>query len=223
MEDKEIFEKAFKREERFQKDAALLTDIADKLSGSEKGMLSLYDFYQNDKNSIWHEVGCSPLSVEKFGGDIFFDFGNKELQIGNEDFFLLLSLVSDIFLSVLPLGSVVSLKKDALKKMGLPEDYSPEVVIVDRYLAVPNVGIYFPYSGAVYPLGSFGVERKIFFGPQLIEKVVFPGYSDRREKPFRALMKEEYILKKRLHSMSFASRQEEQVLQGKLREAAEDA
>ncbi|MCL2492559.1 MAG: DUF4176 domain-containing protein [Clostridiales bacterium] len=220
MENKEIFEKAFGREERFQQDAVLLTEIAGKLSGSERGILSLYDFYQDDKNSIWSEIGCSPLSAEKYGEDVFFDFGDKGLQLGKEDFFLFLSLVSDIFLPILPLGSVVGLKKDALKKMGLPDDYSPDLVIVDRYLAVPDAGIYFPYSGVVYPLGSFGTERKIYFGPQLIEKVIFPGYADRREKPFHALMKEEYILERRLHSMSFAGEQEGAILQSKLREAA---
>jgi len=220
MEDKEIFEKAFVREERFQQDAALLTDITEKLSVSEESILSLFDFYQDEGTTYWSKADCSPVSFEKMGDEIFFCFGEREVSRPKEDFFLFLSLVSDIFLPVLPLGSVVRLKKDVLKKIELPDGYSPDVVIVDRYLATPDAGIFFPYSGVVYPLGSFGTEGKIFFGPQLIEKVIFPGYSDKREKPFRALMKEEYIIERKLHSMSFASEEEAKILQGKLQKAS---
>ena len=76
----------------------------------------------------------------------------------------------------------------------VPEDYIPEVVIADRYLAVPEAKIYFPYMGVVYPLGAFGAGRHIQFGPQLVEETIHAGYTDEREEAFIAMMKEEYML-----------------------------
>jgi hypothetical protein len=223
MENAEIFEKALSKDERFT-DALRppLQKIADILASADSALLSVFEFYQGEQTT-WKSGSSPPLFFEKDGGAIIACVGAEEIKLREKDFFAYLALVSDVYLPVLPLGSTVRLKQSAFDVMEDMGGYEPEVVVVDRYLAVPEAGIYFPYSGAVYPLGTFGAEKKIYFGMQLVEQVLHEGYTDEKEKAFNALMKEEYILEKGLHSLSFANDEEAEVLQGLLADAKGEA
>jgi hypothetical protein len=223
MEYFNIFERALDDNISSRKGYALLLTIAKELSGSETAILSLFDFYQDAEKNEWQHPDCKMLHFKKLNENVLLEHGETGERLTKDEFFSFLALVSDVFLTLLPLGSLVKLKMGALKSMAdLPDDYVPEVVIVDRYIAIPEVGIYLPYSGVVYPMGAFGTDRKIHFGPQLVEEVLMKGYSDEREDAFHILMKEEYILSKRLHSISFADEKEATVLQDIIASAKED-
>ena len=214
MENKEIFEKALMKKACYHKDSELLKNIADEFSVRHDVILSVFEFYQDKEEIEWEREDCQNLFFEKIPEGIMLWFELYEFPLSEEEFFSFLGLVSDVFLPVLPLGSCVRLKGDAAEAMGFQDGEAPEVVIVDRYTAIPEAGIYFPYSGAPYPLGTFGTERKIHFGPQLIEEVLYTGFVDEKEDAFLALMKEEYILERGLHSMAFANKEEEGILRG---------
>jgi hypothetical protein len=218
MDSREIFEKALARGGRFLDGThGLLAKRGGQLAEDEGALLSLFDFYQDAGGKAWKGGGGAPLFFERQGEGFLLCSGASELWLKKDDFFLYVELLSDVFLPALPLGSCVRLKAGAFSGLpGMPGDYEPEAVVVDRYLAVPEAGIYFPYTGVVYPLGAFGTERKIHFGPQLVEEVLHSGFSDEREEAFIELMKEEYILDRGLRSMGFAGEQEAEALRGML-------
>ena len=214
MENKDIFEEALKRKECFSKDTkAFLLGTGLQLAEDEEALLGLFAFYQDEGATVWERASAAPLFFEKQGENILLRSGASEIRIMKSVFFSYLALVSDIFLAPLPLGSCVRLKEGAFSAMpDMPEGYAPEAVVTDRYIAIPEAGIYFPYTGVVYPLGAFGTQQMIHFGPQLIEDTLHGGYTDEREEAFHELMKEEYILEKGLHSMSFATGEEAETL-----------
>jgi hypothetical protein len=221
MDNFEILEKSL---DRHMSSAAgshkLLIETSSLFADKADRILALFDFYQDAEKKTWTYTEVPLLSFEKTGEVILICSRVSQIRLSREAFFSYLALLSDLFLPILPLGSCVRLKEGAFQMMPeTPGDYAPEVVIVDRYLAVPEAGIYFPYCGAVYPFGTFGTERKIHFGLQLVEEVLRTGYADEKEEVFHSLMKEEYILEKGLHSMSFASNEEAEILQNMMAEA----
>ena len=119
-----------------------------------------------------------------------------------------------IFEDILPLGSVVDLKKEFLQKgseVELPDTI--RMVIVQRYVGESPEGFYYPYAGAVYPIGNPGNTKLLEFTPALIQTVVSRGYSDEQEEAYQYLMKQEVFLHRGLHSMGFADEEERSAYQ----------
>lgn len=119
-----------------------------------------------------------------------------------------------IFEDMLPLGSVVDLKKEFLQKgseVELPDTI--RMVIVQRYVGESPEGFYYPYAGAVYPIGNPGNTKLLEFTPALIQTVVSRGYSDEQEEAYQYLMKQEVFLHRGLHSMGFADEEERRAYQ----------
>ncbi len=115
----------------------------------------------------------------------------------------------DILDDILPLGTVVKLKKEYLHKfINNNEIEEAEVVIVNRFIFKNGINAYFPYAGVVYPIGFVGNSNAIQFSSALIDEVVHRGYSDEKDEVYTYLLKNELILDKKMRSFGFASKEE---------------
>lgn len=140
-------------------------------------------------------------------------YRDNELALRQSDMSRLLTDMIDIFEDILPLGSVVELKKEFLgQKMDLAKVDKVRVVITMRFLEV-ETGCYYPYAAVLYPIGMLGQNKYIYFSSALIDKVIHRGYSDSVEEAFVYQMKEQLIVKERRKSMGFANDEELKVLE----------
>lgn len=149
------------------------------------------------------------LEYEKAGEDYFLRYQGEEWIFERADLKNFLECLIGIFEEVLPLGSVVDLKKEFLEEtIPLQDVEQVRVVIVMRYVGESPEGFYYPYAGTLYPIGIPGSRKLIEFTPSLIEKVVRQGYSDEQEDAYVYLMKQELMITRKLHSMGFADKEE---------------
>lgn len=84
-------------------------------------------------------------------------------------------------MNILPLGSVVRLKKGEIKLM-----------IITRVPLYNNKGTigYFDYAGCLHPVGQNG-QQTFFFNEDDIDEVFFQGYVDDEEERYQAMYEEE--------------------------------
>lgn len=84
-------------------------------------------------------------------------------------------------MNILPLGSVVRLKKGEIKLM-----------IISRVPLYNNKGTigYFDYAGCLHPVGQNG-QQTFFFNEDDIDEVFFQGYVDDEEERYQAMYEEE--------------------------------
>lgn len=117
----------------------------------------------------------------------------------------------DILEDTLPLGSVVKLKDEYIKKAFNNTDIKDaEFVIVNRFVFENDAKIFMPYSGIVYPVGFGGDAKAFHFTSSLIDKVIHRGYFDDKEEAYIYLVKNELIVEKNMHSFGFATDDEMQ-------------
>ena len=78
--------------------------------------------------------------------------------------------IIDIMEHVLPLGSVVDLKKDFLKNVigNTDKVENFRVVITDRFFYQKGDRLYFPYAGVLYPIGAFQKQERLNFTSAVI-------------------------------------------------------
>ena len=130
---------------------------------------------------------------------------------------IIIDMIS-IFEEILPLGTVVDLRKEKLEaRLDLSGVEHFRVVIVKRFVGVGR-DIYYPYAGALYPLGTTGEDKMISFSSALIEKVIHRGYSDETEEQFVGLMKREIIIGHRKKPAGFCSTEELQATRREMEE-----
>ena len=179
-------------------DTEELISLAEKLSSS---VSDLYDVLEdiNDNRSPRDSVIDIKLTNEKYCIDNNLCFNRREII----EFF---AIVIDCYQEILPLGTVVDLKKEHFKDQ-LPTDRIKAIrlVITHRFLHNPEEECYFPYAGVIYPIGSVGNDRIIHFTSPFIEKVVQKGFTDEKDEAYILLMKHELLCKRKLTSYSFAS------------------
>lgn len=120
---------------------------------------------------------------------------------------------------LLPLGSVVELKKEymeekmpVLKKAG-----KVRIVITERYLSYTGDS-YFPYAGVPYPTGTFSSPRRLVFSPALVDQVLLVGFADEQERAYQYLMKKEYLLEKDMDMCGFEPAEERERMQKMMEE-----
>lgn len=84
-------------------------------------------------------------------------------------------------MNILPLGSVVRLKKGEIKLM-----------IISRVPLYNNKGTigYFDYAGCLHPVGQNG-QQTFFFNEDDINEVFFQGYVDDEEERYQTMYEEE--------------------------------
>lgn len=131
-----------------------------------------------------------------------------ELALRERDMKILLTDMIGLFEEILPLGSVVDLKREYLRQsMELSSVKQVRMVITKRFIGGAE-GCYFPYAAAIYPIGMGGLQKSFCFTPALIEKVVFTGYCDAAEEAFVYQMKHQLIVEQKRKSVGFASKEE---------------
>jgi hypothetical protein len=124
----------------------------------------------------------------------------------------------DILEKIYPLGTVVDLKNEYLRKhINIDKIENIRIVITHRFLYHEGDKAYFPYAGVTYPVGVFDKNEVINFTNALIEKVVHQGYSDVQEEAYVYLMKQELILSNRMHSYGFSTEDERNKLNDKVK------
>ena len=163
--------------------------------------------FKNSKDVIsddWKDVEVS--SVDS-GYRLSYGIEGKTLLLDRNQMLRLLIIAIDALDEILPLGTVVDLKKEYLRK-NLPVDEVDKVrvVITHRFLSGGNNKYYFPYAGVIYPFGAPNESKYINFTSHLIEDVVHRGFSDEQDEAYILLMKHELLEEKRIHSFGFASR-----------------
>lgn len=116
---------------------------------------------------------------------------------------------ADIFCSILPAGSVVKLKKD-INDTAHPDN--DPLIMIDRRFVYANEKskAFYTYSGIIYPFGSFNDCIRFNFTPNAVREVIHKGYCDETEEAFVFKAKDEMILKKKMHSFSCASAEDEE-------------
>jgi len=197
-------------------------ETKDTLEGFSNGdLLDLADLCSNDCGFFYRvyaavNEGVGELADEAAG--VFFEgndgafeisFNDRRLCFTKAQLLAYLSLAIDIAGEVLPLGSVVDLKKEFFKD-SLPVDKvdTMRFVISHRFIYVEGDSFYFPYAGMVYPVGAMGQERYVNFTAPLIDSIVFRGYSDEQDKAFVYMMKEELVAKNHMSSFTFATKED---------------
>lgn len=131
-------------------------------------------------------------------------YQGEALVFKEEQLKTILVRIIDIMEEILPLGSVVDLKKDFLKDILANTDKVEQVrvVIINRFLHQKGDASYFTYAGVLYPIGALMQQEQLHFTSALIENVVHKGYSDKQEEAYVFLMKNELILENGMHSFT---------------------
>lgn len=115
----------------------------------------------------------------------------------------------DLCESVLPIGSVVELKKEYLQKVMNGNEVEKAIfVIISRFICSNNSNIYFNYSGVIYPFGLMSDSKTLQFTSTLIKDVIQEGYADEKEDAYVYLLKKELIVDKKMHSFGLATEEE---------------
>jgi len=108
----------------------------------------------------------------------------------------------------LSMGSIVELKQDELSDMVKDRSLkSFRVMITQRMAALDEAPVYYNYGAVIYPFGTFKGYESIYFGPELIDRIIFEGYRDDTDIALIAALKTEYLFKRDYTSFRFAKRQ----------------
>ncbi len=130
-----------------------------------------------------------------------------------------LSVIVDLLDPILPLGSVVDLRKEMFSQIqGLESAEQFRVVVTNRFLYYDEIPVYFPYAGSIYPVGNARHPAYIHFTPGSVERLVFRGYSDGADDAYIFEQKKELVLEKHKHSVVFAGQEELEALNRRIRE-----
>lgn len=81
-------------------------------------------------------------------------------------------------IDILPLGTVVKLKKE------INSENESKFIIVGRFMIDQTTNEMAEYMGYVFPYGYQGQEAIVFFNSEHIEEVIFEGYLNEEEREF---------------------------------------
>lgn len=150
---------------------------------------------------------CSEIGIhfEKEGESYILRQDSSGILLKEEAMKKLIVDMIGLFEEILPLGSVVDLKKEVLaEQLDLSGVDNFRVVITKRFMGTGE-SCYYPYGAVIYPVGTAGQGNVFSFTPALIGKTLFRGYGDWMEDEFVYQMKLELIVRKGRKSMGFAS------------------
>ena len=162
---------------------------------------TIKDLYDTNRN----------ISYKKAEKNIYATGKSFAFKIEEGNMLKIIEGMAELLIPLIPLGTIVDLKKDHLSDTFDTEQIRNLRFMVDyRYSYYEESKIYLPYGGVVYPLGHLSDEKILYFSPLLIEKVVHMGYKDEMEEAYEVEMKSELILRKRMKSVVFASHDEKE-------------
>lgn len=170
-------------------------------------LFKIYEaFVENDR---FVEDEENNVRYEREENEYILSFEGKECLFNKTSFKKVITGMLDLLEDTIPLGSVVDLRKDAYKHVADLQDVEHiRMVITYRFLGEESDGYYFPYAGVVYPTGMMGKQEVLYFTRPLVERVVKEGYRDEQEDAYAYLMKKELVVEKGMNSFGYATREE---------------
>lgn len=148
---------------------------------------------------------------------------DKEITLAFEDMKDVLIGMIDLQEEIYPLGSVVALNKDFMAR-NIPEIGkldSFRVVITHRFMSYAD-SIYYPYAGVIYPFGMLGRPEVLYFSYAMVDEVMHKGFADESEDAYVYEMKKELILERGMHSVGFATKEELEKIEMKIRSSEDE-
>lgn len=184
----------------------LLKEWQEKLSGLDSGQKEQLEKWLLSYMGKTEELYYIYQKISESSSETYTETG---ITLPKEQWQHLLSGAIDLMQPVLPLGSVVDLKKEKLQEKvpKLEQVERVRIVITQRFLSYTPTG-YFTYAGVVYPVGNMQGNQVIQFNPMMIEKVVHKGYEDEQDAAYIYFMKQEYVLREDMRNYEFVSREE---------------
>lgn len=174
-------------------------------------LYKIYALFENGDSSI--EDQETGIVYEREGNLSIFRKGSIGIFLEMQEMKSLLADMIMLFEEILPLGTVVDLKKEELSKtIDLSKVEHFRVIITKRFLGAGK-GCYYPYGAVVYPIGMSGTGKVISFTSPLIEEVVFTGYQDEVEEAYEYQMKYRLIIEEKRKSIGFATMQEKEEME----------
>lgn len=192
-----------KKESMDEKQAGLLLSMAAKYENNTAFLSELYAASMYQERYLEDEK--TGVKYERDGVDYFLTIDEEEIRLSETEFRDIISSFIDILEDVLPLGTVVDLKKEFYHTIDeLKDAENIRMVITHRFLGSEGEPFYFPYAGVVYPTGMLGIQGVLHFTRPLIKSIVKLGYTDMQEEAFVLLMKHDLIVDKGYRSFGYA-------------------
>lgn len=174
--------------------------IADLYSRDNTFLLQFYLAVRNELSELSNEK--DNFIYKKQNQKCAIIFREDELLIERKILLDILGFMIELTEDVLPLGTMVELKKEYFKNVcDVTKIEKLQVVITNRFLK-QDEDSYFTYGGVVYPVGNFNGMEILKFTPALIERVVQKGFQDNQDHVYLYLMKKELILEKGIKSVA---------------------
>lgn len=176
-------------------------------------------------NSLYARIKTKDSSIRTNIIEHSFDNENHRLSYKNKNVVLDEATISnllinsmDLFEDVLPLGSVVDLKKEVVKDLvvNLESIKNVRVVITHRFLFDESEKTYINYGAVPYPAGFTDMRKTIQFTSSAIERVAKRSFEDTDEKAYMCYIKNELIIKRGMHSFRFSTEEERERLKSKV-------
>jgi len=170
------------------------------LNESISKWLDKYAYNQGKLYDVYYWAVKKDMEVfEDKETEVRYSHNNKNIIVENEAFSFeckeevfknVISGVVDILMELLPLGTVIDLKKEHFSEyFPVDEIDNLRFVIESRYSYVDKSNLFFPYGGIIYPVGRIIEQSVMYFTPPLIERVVYKGYTDEVEEAYEIEIK----------------------------------
>jgi len=170
----------------------------------------LYEIYPLiGTGSVKRKDRKSGIVFETGEGDShLFRLGKNTVSLSTGQIRTLTADMTGLFEEVLPIGSIVDLRKDVLgRHMDVSGVENFRVAVVKRFME-KGERYFYPYGAVVYPVGNTGKGKLLSFSSALIERIVFAGYSDEIEEAFIFQKKQEFIIRQHRRSAGLSGEEE---------------
>lgn len=194
-----------------EEEAIALTEFLGRSQKNNGQLYAIYESLWKQEKKLYTVDSKYALMITEEGS--WLTDGNGRVEHSTEDWKKIIAKGIAFLEELLPLGSVVELKKEYMEGQipALKEAGKVRLVITERYLSLTG-NSYFPYAGVPYPIGTFGEAQRLMFSPALIEAVLSRGFSDEQEEEYQFLMKREYLLEKNMDMCGFEAEEERAVM-----------
>lgn len=173
---------------------------------NNKFLYKMLEGLKKEKEELYDEE--NNVTFQKQEDTCTISFKDQYIQIKQFEMKEFIESWITIMDEILPLGSVVDLKKEFFSsELTKKTEEKIRIVITYRFLSREGVNAFFPYAGVVYPTGMLGNREVLYFTPGLIEKVVQKGFEDEKELAFVYKMKREYLIEKNMISCGMATKE----------------
>ncbi|RDU22254.1 DUF4176 domain-containing protein [Anaerosacchariphilus polymeriproducens] len=195
--EQELFRDVLEKQE-VSEQKELMKELFENRLKEREALIEFYEFLKGNESVFSHKnITCTRSDNQC----MVLTFSDKELRIEQDKLRKLVRDMKDLKEEILPVGSVVDLKKDKFQNFpGIEKVDKIRVNIIHRFLLNEGSDTYFTYAGVIYPIGAFGGKDCIQFTGELISKVVFKGFSDQEEEAFVYLIKRGLLLEQNRNS-----------------------